>query len=139
MLVDNHCSKTGLKLDDESRRLLAEAIARAVQRASLKLKRFEEGDYGPDPLASRSALSRQGGRVGTVRGRVEVYSPSPMPATSSRPRSSAMPRGALSHELERGHKGPDVGPGQAAAVAICQAFVASDRKVRSVLRETRWR
>src|SRR5215207_6041096 len=33
----------------------------------------------------------------------------------------------------------DVGPGHAAAVAICQACAASALKVRSVRRETRWR
>ena len=46
---------------------------------------------------------------------------------------------ALSREPERSHNGPDVGPGQAAAVACCHACAASARKVRSVRRETRWR
>jgi hypothetical protein len=44
-LADSHCSTAGLKLDEPSRRILAEAIARAIQRASITLKRYEEGDY----------------------------------------------------------------------------------------------
>jgi hypothetical protein len=40
-------------------------------------------------------------------------------------------------EIQR--PGPDGGPRQAAAVAICQAWAASARKIRRVRRETRWR
>jgi hypothetical protein len=46
---------------------------------------------------------------------------------------------ALSREPERDRKGADGGLGQMAAVAICQACIASARKIRSVRRETRWR
>jgi hypothetical protein len=44
---------------------------------------------------------------------------------------------ALSRQPVRGHKGPDNRLVQAAAVAVCHARVASDRKVRSVWREIR--
>jgi SAF domain len=46
---------------------------------------------------------------------------------------------ALSREPERDHKGPANGSGQAAAVAICHACIASALKSRRVQRETRWR
>ena len=46
---------------------------------------------------------------------------------------------ALSREPERDRKGADGGLGQMAAVAICQACIASARKIRSVRWETRWR
>lgn len=55
-LADTHCTKVGLRLAETGRRALAEAIARSVQRASLTLKRFEEGDYALEdqPLNSFS-------------------------------------------------------------------------------------
>jgi transposase len=55
----------------------------------------------PAPELFMPALSRQGGRVGTMQGRAAPCSPSPMPATSSRPRSSAMPRGSISGSLSQ--------------------------------------
>jgi hypothetical protein len=46
---------------------------------------------------------------------------------------------ALSREPERGHKSPDSGFIQAAAVACCHAWAASALKVRRVRREMRRR
>lgn len=52
-IVDAVLSREGLLIDDDSRKLLVEEVAKATDQAFLKLRRNAESDYSPDEEANR--------------------------------------------------------------------------------------
>lgn len=52
-LIQNYLDRHGYRLDEESTKLLKEAVATAVLQAKEHILRLSEGDYSPDPKAGR--------------------------------------------------------------------------------------